>query len=194
MDTYQFDIKQVNPTNYYYFEKGFSKQELEKIYTEVGNLPFEKASVVGGDESKNVRVSNIKWVPKSEEWKWLYDKLMYMAYEANEQLWNFDLVSVLENIQYTEYNAEEEGHYTWHQDLNPGFFPSRRKVSITVQLSESDEYEGGELEYWSGSIEKAPRGAGVVFIFPSYMMHRVTKVTKGTRRSFVLWLGGSNFK
>ena len=73
---------------------------------------------------------------------------------------------------------------------------SKRKVSITVQLSEPDEYEGGDLEMWQGgsSVCTAARGAGVVFIFPSYMMHRVTKVTKGTRRSFVLWVGGQHYK
>ena len=79
--------------------------------------------------------------------------------------------------------------------IGPGAL-STRKVSITVQLSGSDEYEGGELEYWKGGqdIQKAPRGKGVVFIFPSYMMHRVTPVTKGVRRSFVLWVGGGHYK
>jgi PKHD-type hydroxylase len=49
---------------------------------------------------------------------------------------------------------------------------------------------------WSGgeNVSVAERGAGVVFIFPSYMMHRVTKVTKGTRRSFVLWVGGDHYR
>lgn len=119
---------------------------------------------------------------------------MELAVQAN-QVWNFDLISVPESIQYTEYYDTAEGHYDWHQDIGPGS-ASLRKVSITVQLSEADEYEGGDLEMWQGgsSVCTAPRGAGVVFIFPSYMMHRVTKVTKGTRRSFVLWVGGQHYK
>ena len=75
---------------------------------------------------------------------------------------------------------------------------SVRKISITVQLSDPSEYEGGELELWSGGSEesatKAYKGAGSVFMFPSYMLHRVTPITKGTRRSFVLWLGGSHYR
>ena len=120
---------------------------------------------------------------------------MNYAVEANRELWDFDLISAIELIQYTEYYASEGGHYDWHQDIGPGV-GSLRKVSLTVQLSDSDEYEGGDLEIWQGgqSIVQAPRGAGNVVIFPSYMMHRVKKVTKGTRKSFVLWVGGQHYK
>ena len=144
---------------------------------------------------KKVRSSSVKWIPKNEEWIWLYEKLMDMANIANNEVWKFNLISAPELIQYTEYYASEGGHYDWHQDIGPGI-GSQRKVSITVQLSEADEYEGGELEMWSGgdAVATAEKGAGVVFIFPSYMMHRVTKVTKGTRRSFVLWVGGDHYR
>jgi len=122
---------------------------------------------------------------------------MNMIIEANDAIWHFDLHNLTDHIQYTEYYAEKGGHYNWHQDMGPGDM-SKRKISLTVQLSDPSEYEGGDLEYFRGGdpekADKAPRGKGVVFIFPSYMMHRVTKVTKGTRRSFVLWVGGEHYK
>ena len=100
-------------------------------------------------------------------------------------------------IQYTEYDAAELGHYDWHQDIGPGQ-ASARKVSLTVQLSGANEYEGGELQIWNGGdladAESTPRGAGNVVIFPSYMPHRVSPVTRGIRRSFVLWVGGGHYK
>jgi PKHD-type hydroxylase len=67
---------------------------------------------------------------------------------------------------------------------------------VVLQLLDPSEYEGGDLEMFKGgeAYVRAERGAGVVFIFPSYMMHRVTKVTKGTRRSFVLWVGGDHYR
>lgn len=182
--------------NWYWFQNGFSKEELNRIYTDVATLPFEKATLIGGaDESGEVRSSSIKWIPQTPEWQWLYNKMVELAVQANNTLWNFDLISAPELIQYTEYYDSAEGHYDWHQDIGPGT-ASLRKVSITVQLSDSDEYEGGDLELWRGgtAVDVAPRGAGVVFIFPSYMMHRVKKVTKGTRRSFVLWIGGQHYK
>ena len=72
-----------------------------------------------------------------------------MALEANNSLWHFDLISVDETIQYTEYYDTADGHYTWHQDIGGGS-ASKRKISITVQLSDPEEYEGGDLEMWQG--------------------------------------------
>jgi len=191
-----FEPKLIDTQNYYFFEKGFTDEELDKIYKDVATISFINAGT--GPENcqdKSIRSSSVKWVPKDKEWGWLYDKMMAMIIEANDNVWNFDLYSVLDDIQYTEYHATNDGHYGWHQDIGPGAL-STRKVSITVQLSGPDEYEGGDLEYWKGGqdIQKAPRGKGVVFIFPSYMMHRVTPVTKGVRRSFVLWVGGGHYK
>ena len=191
-----FEPKLVDTQNYYFFEKGFTDEELDKIYKDVANIQFINAGTgPENNQDKSIRSSSVKWVPKNKEWGWLYDKMMTMIKEANDTIWNFDLYSVLDDIQYTEYHATNDGHYGWHQDIGPGPL-STRKVSITVQLSGPDEYEGGDLEYWKGGqdIQKAPRGKGVVFIFPSYMMHRVTPVTKGVRRSFVLWVGGGHYK
>jgi PKHD-type hydroxylase len=193
-----FPKKGTDSQNYYYFNPGFSNEELEKIYNGVSTLPFNNA-IIGDNniEDLQVRSSSIKWIPCSDDWSWLYEKMMNLIIEANNSLWHFDLDYLIDNIQYTEYYAEKGGHYTWHQDIGPTEM-SKRKISITVQLSDTNEYEGGDLEYFKGGnpdfADKAPRGKGVVFIFPSYMMHRVTKVTKGTRRSFVLWVGGDHYK
>jgi len=194
-----FPTEEVDLQNYYFFKAGFSQEELDAIYKGVAQIPFRTAST-GLDEDNtpsDIRISSIKWIPKTNDWGWLYGRLFQMAKEANDALWHFDLITAIDDVQYTEYYAENGGHYSWHQDIGPGVL-SKRKVSITVQLSDSDEYEGGDLELFVGgevdNAIKAPRGKGVVFIFPSFMMHRVTPVTKGTRRSFVLWVGGSHYK
>ena len=186
-----------DPQQYYWFEKGFTPAELDKIYKDVANIPFEKATIIGGEDTeidKTVRSSSIKWIPQSNEWSWLYDKLTGMASEANKALWDFDLISAIELIQYTEYYDVEGGHYDWHQDIGPGD-ASKRKVSITVQLSESDEYDGGDLQIWpGGKIKTAERVLGGVTVFPSCLLHRVTPVTKGVRKSLVFWVGGIPYR
>lgn len=183
--------------NYYYFNQGFSLEELDIIYKGVETIPFQQAIIGENEENLEVRSSSIKWIPPNEQWAWLYEKLMNMVIEANDAIWHFDLHSLTDYIQYTEYYADKGGHYNWHQDIGPGEM-SKRKISVTVQLSDPSEYEGGDLEYFKGGdsekADKAPKGKGVVFIFPSYMMHRVAKLTKGTRRSFVLWVGGEHYK
>jgi len=192
---YTFDQQETDSQNYYFFKEGFNKAELNKIEEDVNILPWNEATTAGAN--KEVRKSNIKWIPQNEDWFWLYEKLANMAVTANNAIWNFDLNQIPEMIQYTEYHAPA-GHYDWHADIGPGLL-SKRKVSITVQLSEPDEYEGGDLELFRGGsmkgpFEKAERNAGCVVLFPSYLMHRVTPVTRGTRKSFVLWLGGGHYK
>ena len=195
---YTYPIIENDPQNYYYFEDGFSKEELKKIEKGVARLPLNTATTVGG-LNIDTRTSRVKWVPQENNWAWLYEKLADYALQANDNLWNFNLHTLPEQIQYTEYLGSKNGKYEWHQDIGPGML-SWRKVSITVQLSEPDEYEGGDLQVFQGGEYKeqnfinAPRKAGCVFIFPSYMLHRVTPVTKGIRKSFVLWSGGGHYK
>ena len=191
---FTYPVNLTDAQNYYYFDNGFSIEELHKVSNQVNILPFNDGTVVGGIDKKT-RTSSVKWIPTTSEFEWLYKKMMDLSIEANNTLWQFDLKHMPEGIQYTEYYATEGGHYTWHQDIGPGIL-SQRKVSITVQLSDTNDYEGGDLEIWQGgdAIIKCPRGKGTVVIFPSYMMHRVTPITKGTRKSFVLWVGGEHYK
>ena len=193
-----FEKPYNDPQQYYWFENGFTKEELNKIEREVESIPLEPATIFSSTTAEvadEIRSSSVRWIPQDSQWFWVYNKLKNYIKEANDTLWNFDLVSMPEQIQYTEYYADAKGHYGWHQDIGPGI-GSHRKISVTVQLSEADDYEGGELEfmYGSNSTVTAPRGAGVVVIFPSYMMHQVSEVTKGTRKSFVLWVGGEHYK
>jgi len=183
----------TDPTMWYWWQNGFNQEELERVDQLVSTLPLVQASTLGGDSS-DYRRSSVRWVPQNDESDWLYEKLINMATEANNCLWNFDLVSATEDLQFTEYYATNNGHYDWHLDTGPDHL-SIRKVSITVQWSDPSEYEGGELELLRGrDPEIAPKGKGVVVMFPSYVMHRVTPVTKGTRKSFVLWLGGGHYR
>lgn len=148
----------------------------------------------GGKFEAEVRSSKIKWVPYNEEWNWVYERIMSMVYQANQKLWKFDIFKS-EPIQYTEYHDYDNGHYTWHHDFGSGF-SSHRKISVSVQLSEGTSYVGGDLQLQvaGGDIDTAPRESGQVIIFPSYLLHRVTPVTSGTRKSLVMWVGGNHFK
>ena len=199
-----FDTDKNDPQQWYWFQNGLTKEEVDKVITLASELPeAERATTLGSKDGGSTRSSMIKWIPQNNRtWEWLYERLMDLSVEANNALWKFDLRTSLESIQYTEYYASENGHYDWHQDLGPGDLPSKRKVSITIQLSETGEYDGGDLMICTGSNgsgqldnnEVCPRGKGVGVLFPSYMMHRVSPVTRGVRKSLVLWVGGSHFR
>ena len=70
-----------------------------------------------------------------------------------------------------------------------------RKLSITVQLSDATEYEGGELQFMvNQNIITAPKEKGTAIIFPSFCLHRVTPVIKGSRKSIVGWIAGPPYR
>jgi len=198
--SYTFKREYNDPQQYYWFENGLSQTELIKFNNLIHGLEYENATIIG-DSAENsapsldVRSSKIKWIPHNSEWDWLYNKFKDMISEANNELWKFNIHDIIENIQYTEYHATDDGHYDWHQDIGPGD-ASLRKISLTVQLTDSESYTGGDLEIWQGGKvhDPTPRGSGIVIIFPSYMMHRVSPVTRGVRRSLVLWVGGQHYK
>ena len=194
LDHYSIPANENQPQDYYWFKRGFSKEQLKQLNKDLESLDFEDAATFNKTLNAEIRKSKVKWLPQTATFKWVYSLMQDLALEANNQ-WNFDLHAMPENIQYTEYDANEAGHYTWHQDIGPGY-ASKRKVSITIQLTDSHEYEGGDLEIWQGgtAVQTCPRGAGVAVLFPSYMMHRVTPLTSGIRKSLVLWIGGSHFR
>lgn len=201
--TFLYEQETNDPQSYYWFEHGLSSEEVDQIIRTASELPeAERASTLGDETGGGTRSSMIKWLPRNQAFDWLYERMISMSKEANQALWGFDLISSLEAIQYTEYYASENGHYDWHQDIGAGELPSKRKVSITIQLSGADEYDGGDLLICTGSSGTGeldnnlvmPRGKGVGVLFPSYMMHRVTPVTRGVRRSLVLWVGGAHYR
>lgn len=185
----------TNPTEFYWFEQAFTPEEINKIIRDCIKVPTQHGTIASGDnptEIENIRKSTIRWIPQTGEYSWIYERISNLVNEANS-IWKFDLHSMPELIQFTEYFGDG-GHYDWHTDIGPHEL-SIRKVSVTIQLSDSNEYQGGDLEFLRGGTpEQAPRGKGVAVLFPSYLLHRVTPLTGGTRRSLVLWLGGSHFK
>jgi len=183
----------INQTNYYWFNGGFSSEEVDKIVEDAKEYPFVKALVVDEENTDKFRKSNIKWLPFDSKWEWVIDRIMTQVVEANNAIWNFDLSSIIDNIQYTEYEGNG-GHYDWHLDIGPGKI-SHRKISIVIQLSDPSDYVGGDLEIMTGSEQvTVPRGKGNVVVFPSFLLHRVVPLTGGNRKSLVLWVGGGHYK
>lgn len=192
-----FPIKYSNdPSQYYHTVDIFTEDEIQWILDNHQEVPYEQGTISsGGDIANETRKSFIKWLRYDQypQFDWVYERLQGVIQKANDLYWNFDLHSMPEYIQYTEYHGGG-GHYDWHMDIGDKNL-SMRKISVTMQLSHPDEYEGGELQIMKSQyVENAPRDLGSIIIFPSYMLHRVTAVTKGTRKSLVLWSGGSVFR
>jgi PKHD-type hydroxylase len=184
---------QSNPMGFYSYYDSFSEEELGWINNLQKLYDIQKASIGEFEDEDTTRKSDIKWLHYSEKTDWVYSRLANIAMMSNKEMWQFDIPSILDTVQYTQY-YENGGHYGWHTDTGP--YPyNTRKISITVQLSDPDEYKGGDLELMFGNnVSKMPKEKGCAVLFPSYILHRITPVTKGIRKSLVLWVGGSVFK
>jgi len=152
----------------------------------------------GNTSNNSHRSSEIHWInPNDYPSKFLVDLLWYYAKEANRNAFGFD-IDYLPDIQYTKYHANDNGKYDWHHDTfwaNPTAYD--RKISIVIQLSDPSEYTGGDFEI-DPQYPQLPsdiiKQKGTLIAFPSFINHRVTPVTSGTRKSLVSWIQGPKFR
>lgn len=178
------------------WENGFTPEELDRIEAYCAALPQRKATISSKteeDDFADYRQSKVGWIGLNADTEWFYDKMAWIARQLNSMFYRFDLSGFVEDMQFTVYESGGD-HYEWHVDA--GFnHTSPRKFSIVLQLTDPDQYEGGELQLQtSKEAVSVRRERGLVAAFPSYALHRVTPVTSGVRKTIVVWVSGPPFR
>ena len=182
------------------WEAGLSNEVCDKIIKEAESYKIEDATIGLGNlkKDKQVRKSTVRWVNSGNETsKFIHNILWDYVTTANKNAFGLD-INFLEQIQYTVYDGGEEDFYDWHFDTfwaNPTMYD--RKVSVTIQLSDPEDYEGGEFLFDPQHIQPVQtklKKRGTVLVFPSMIRHCVKPVTKGTRKSLVAWVEGPKFR
>jgi PKHD-type hydroxylase len=174
----------------------FTAEEMDRIERIGDALPLAQAGLMTDIQAQTrdqIRVTRVAWLDSTPENKWIYDRVQQVAMMINAMSYRFELTGFSERIQYSVYHGSEGGHYDWHVDQGP--LVTRRKLSLTLQLTEPSQYQGGDLQFLAGArTEAAPRERGMLVAFPSYGVHRVAPVTSGTRKSLVIWITGPQFR
>ena len=146
-----------NWNDFYYFKNVFTKDMIATLDEMVNlNYKFSKGRTgtaeLGNDtDSYETNNRDIAYLEPAPHTKWIYDILFPLVVEANSKLFHFDIDIVTDPIHYVIY-PEDGGHLDWHMDVG-AYGVNRRKIATTVQLSASDDYEGGEFEIWFGGKE-----------------------------------------
>jgi PKHD-type hydroxylase len=178
--------------NYACYDGVFTDTEIQAIIDHAKLYELEKAKLENNNEETSVRDNEIVFIgPQGIEW--LFSRLTQACHEMNDKFFRFDIFGLAEGLQFTQYTAPRQ-HYKIHMDKL--FQRNVRKLSIVVQLTDEDEYEGGDLELILGAGDdtvKMPRKKGKLIMFPSYIIHQVTPITKGQRHSLVGWITGKPF-
>jgi PKHD-type hydroxylase len=173
----------------------FTPEQCQLIINAGRSEPVQMGEVGGGAQGTvdtKTRTSHISWIPFSKMPE-MYATLERVIKQTNGNHFGFEGLQICEPAQYTEY--PEGGFYDWHidSDVNCANEPPVRKISMTCLLSHESEFEGGGLELMSeGKIAKPKQGQAI--FFASFIRHRVVPITKGNRKSLVLWVGGTPFK
>ena len=202
--------------SYWYFPSVLSSKLCDEIVA-FGEATQQKKANIGGmpdpilmgkkklKDFKKTRDSNIAWINE----QWVYNEIIPYVNKANKEAgWNFEW-DWAETCQFTRYTKNQ--YYDWHCDswdepykdiTNKNTYGKIRKLSVTVSLSDPKEYKGGGLEfdfsfhsrkpYIKKCKEILPKGS--VLVFPSHLWHRVAPITKGERKSLVIWGIGKPFK
>lgn len=208
--------------NYWFFKNALTDKNCSDII-QLGKSKQLEIAVTGAQtkiiKKKNVNeltkkeIKDLKKVRNSEVLflndPWLYNLITPYVNQANSAAgWNYDL-TWNESFQFTSYKKNQ--HYTWHQDSwdepykseNINFNNKMRKLSVICSLTDPKEYKGGDLQFWISDpnvkkpkpfVCKEIKKRGSIIVFPSYVWHRVTPVTKGHRHSLVMWALGPSFK
>lgn len=194
---------------------------LDDYVSENFDSEMKDSELLGRHKDKNKRNSENAWIDTNH---WIAGFIWHYVNKANRENFRYDLTNIDgENLQYTKYS--EGQYYNWHNDAgisnyykpqyvgNSGNFDDDpdnlqttdflkascelvRKLSFTLQLSDPDEYEGGNVQLIdeAGRSYIAPRQRGTIILFDSRTQHRVIKVKKGVRKSIVGWVLGPRWK
>ena len=198
-----------------YWDNAFNEDELKKMCDFFEKEGVERGTTVGSKKedangnitvsqapNEEVRKSNVKFHNYNENTAWIYNRLNFVIESINNQFYNFDL-NGYDTFQYTEYDDHELGKYDFHQDTIMGQnIPSdmieTRKLSMTFLLNEPGvDFEGGDFQVNTGQekdAETVELKKGRIILFPSFVIHRVAPVTKGKRKSLVIWILGPKFR
>tara|TARA_R110000803_G_scaffold4896_2_gene16258 strand:+ start:338 stop:970 length:633 start_codon:yes stop_codon:yes gene_type:complete len=210
----------MNLKNYYWYFNGVLSDKFCNDLIKYGNEKQEQLALIGGfteksekeplnekdiADLKKKRDSSVVWLDDA----WIYREIQPYIHQANASSgWNFEW-DYSESCQFTKYKKNQ--YYDWHCDSWPDPYPENkgenfkgkiRKLSVTCQLTDESEYEGGKLEFQFRNgddpkiIEECKHAGkkGSIIVFPSFVWHRVTPVTKGDRYSLVIWNVGQPHK
>jgi PKHD-type hydroxylase len=174
----------------------FTAEQLGALERHCDSLPLEQARLTGQTHD-GIRSTQVAWVHRNAQTEDLYLRMEAVVLRLNADLFHFNL-SGLTTMQYAVYRQEEAGYFDWHNDYgryrgDPGQEP--RKITMSLQLSDGASYEGCDLQVRAAHpIDVAPRELGTLFAFRANALHRVTPITRGVRKSLVIWAAGPEFR
>ena len=194
---YFSDITPQEQSEWWFYEKNvIDESTICKIENYLEGKDLISNQEMNDVYDKNIRSSEIYWMHQEgdeDELMPIYTEVAYKMRQINDCMWKYR-VNGWEPFQYSQYDESYSGHFNWHIDVHPKFNvddPDPRKISFSVGLSNINDYDGGDFMIKIDRNEKVFKlDRGDVIAFPSWMLHKVSPVIKGLRRTLVGWGNG----
>ena len=194
---YFSDIIPQEQSEWWFYEKNvIDESTICKIENYLEGKELISNQEMNDAYNKNIRSSEIYWMHQEgdeDELMPIYTDVTYKMRQINDCMWKYR-VNGWEPFQYSQYDESYSGHFNWHIDVHPKFNvddPDPRKISFSVGLSNINDYDGGDFMIKIDRNEKVFKlDRGDVIAFPSWMLHKVSPVIKGLRRTLVGWGNG----
>jgi len=194
---YFSDITPQEQSEWWFYEKNvIDESTICKIENYLEGKDLISNQEMNDVYDKNIRSSEIYWMHQEgdeDELMPIYTEVAYKMRQINDCMWKYR-VNGWEPFQYSQYDESYSGHFNWHIDVHPKFNvddPDPRKISFSVGLSNINDYDGGDFMIKIDRNEKVFKlDRGDVIAFPSWMLHKVSPVTRGMRRTLVGWGNG----
>ena len=185
----------INP--FVSMDSGFTAHQLDKI-VELGLASqSHEGRLADGATINRTRTCTLSWLLPTPDTQWIFDRVSDCLLSINDQHYKF-VLDQYEPLQFTNYKENRSEFYAPHLDAVYGVKSqmTSRKLSLILQLTDPETYDGGELLMYFGRDKPTPvpKHRGAVVVFPSFMLHEVTPVQRGRRNSLVTWAHGPLFK
>jgi len=183
--------------SYYLFPEVVSKKECKSLLKyAVRDANFSDGVVY--DKNTSRRKCSVSFLNSKDN---IFNEMLWgFVHHANDKMFKYDL-EFFQRLQFSKY--EQGDYYDWHRDTIVSDNKKIRKLSLSFNLTDHNNYEGGDLEFFTGTDKKAKdfnsdfsekiRQVGTIIVFDSRDWHRITPVTKGVRYSVVCWTVGPRF-
>lgn len=188
-------FKRINCHPFFESENFLNHNEIEYILKNKTNTidSLVIKNNFNNEVEKRIRNSRTSNLIIDEHNLKIINKVNCLVDEINNTHWRFNIDCLMESsiVSYTKKND----NYTWHMDWGPDPISCNRKLSVIVQLSDDSEYSGCRLHIKIGQYMNHYFSSkkGSIIIFPSFLMHRATKLISGERHVMVLWYHGDSF-
>jgi PKHD-type hydroxylase len=156
-------------------------------------FPLTDPTTVDEERYPGRRQVQARQIGLDQDTRWFLELIRDLAAEASVSHYGLTLTGISRPPQYLEYRPGQ-GRFECHNDYSHDQADSPRKLTVIIQLSEPADYDGGRLQIHRTETEDLPTARGSIVLFPSFLYHSVSPVTRGVRRALVCWVAGPRLR